>query len=49
MRSAEFEVIRAAYEALNRGDPEPLAGLFNHDTVWRGIERGFLWWRQAPT
>lgn len=41
--------VREAYEALNRGNPEPLAALFESDTVWRGVERGFLWWRRAPS
>ena len=27
-----------------RGPPQ-----FTPDTVWRGIERGFLWWRRAPS
>lgn len=41
--------VREAYEALNRGDPEPLAALFGPETVWRGVERGFLGWRRAPS
>ena len=49
MTSAALESVRAAYEALNDGDPEPLARLFTRDTVWRGVERGFLWWRKAPS
>jgi ketosteroid isomerase-like protein len=49
MLSADLELVRGAYEALNHGDPDPLAALFTSDTVWRGIERGFLWWRKAPS
>lgn len=43
------EQLRAAYESLNSGDPDPLAALFRPDAVWRGIERGRLWWKKAPS
>jgi len=46
---ASIDRIRDAYEVLNRGDPEPFASLFTPETVWRGVERGFLWWRKAPS
>ena len=49
MGLAGITVVRDAYAALNEGDPGPLAGLFSPDTVWRGIEHGFLWWRRAPS
>jgi ketosteroid isomerase-like protein len=49
MASAGVTRAKAAYAALNEGDPEPLAALFRPDTVWRGVERGFLWWRRAPS
>jgi ketosteroid isomerase-like protein len=49
MTSPVLESVRAAYRALNDGDPEPLARLFAPGTVWRGVERGFLWWRRAPS
>lgn len=49
MTSASVERVEAAYQALNAGDPGPVAGLFAPDTVWRGVERGFLWWRRAPS
>jgi ketosteroid isomerase-like protein len=49
MTSAGFDQIRDAYTALNDGDPGPLAALFTPDTVWRGVERGFLWWRRVPS
>jgi ketosteroid isomerase-like protein len=49
MPSAYVELVRGAYEALNQGDPDPLAALFGPDTVWRGVERGLLWWRKAPS
>jgi len=41
--------LRAAADALNRGDPEPLASLFADDSEWRGISHGFLWWKRTPT
>jgi ketosteroid isomerase-like protein len=34
MAPAGFEPVRGAYEALNQGDPDPLAALFTPDTVW---------------
>lgn len=49
MASAGVKLVEAAYAALNEGDSGPLAALFGPDTVWRGIERGFLWWRRAPS
>jgi ketosteroid isomerase-like protein len=41
--------LRAAAEALNAGDPAPFAGLLAEDAEWRGVSRGFLWWRNAPS
>jgi len=41
--------LRVAVEALNEGDPEPFASLFAEDAEWRGVSRGFLWWRDAPS
>jgi hypothetical protein len=49
MASPSFEPILSAYDALNDDDCQPLAALFTPETVWRGIERRFLWWRKAPT
>jgi ketosteroid isomerase-like protein len=49
MASAAITAVAAAYGALNEGDPAPLAALFAPDTVWRGVERGFLWRRRAPS
>jgi len=45
----DLEKLKAAYEAANEGDVDALVGLFNPDTVWLGIESGFLWWRRAPS
>jgi hypothetical protein len=41
--------LRAAVEALNDGDPDPFASLFAPDAGWRGVSRGFLRWRDAPS
>ena len=49
MGSTGITAVKTAYAALYAGDPDPLAALFSPDTVWRGIEHGFLWWRRAPS
>ena len=41
--------LRAAVEALNEGDPDLFASLFAADAEWRGVSRGHLWWRNAPS
>jgi ketosteroid isomerase-like protein len=41
--------LRAAIEALNQGDAEPFASLFATDVEWRGVSRGLLWWKHAPS
>ena len=41
--------LKAAVEALNHGDPEPFASLFAPDAEWRGVSRGLLWWKDAPS
>jgi ketosteroid isomerase-like protein len=43
-----IDELRAAAEALNRGDPEPFAALFADDAEWRGVEHGRLWWKDRP-
>lgn len=48
-QGAMIDRLQAAVEALNQGDPEPLASLFAADAEWRGVSRGFLWWRDAPS
>jgi ketosteroid isomerase-like protein len=40
--------LRIAVEALNHGDPEPLASLFAEDAEWRGVSHGHLWWKHTP-
>jgi ketosteroid isomerase-like protein len=49
MASDPYAVVRQAYEAANEGDVSLLAGLFEPDTEWRGVERGLLWWKRAPS
>jgi hypothetical protein len=44
-----IDSLRAAAEALNDGDPEPFASLFAADAEWRGVSRGHLWWKRAPS
>ena len=43
-----IEELRAAAEALNRGDPGPFASLFAEESEWRGVSHGFLWWKRTP-
>ena len=38
-----------AVEALNQGDPAPFASLFEDNAEWRGVSRGVLWWKHAPS
>ncbi len=47
--STVIEELRAAAEALNRGDPEPFVSLFAEDAEWRGVPRGRLWWKHTPS
>jgi len=44
---AMLEQLRQAAEALNRGDPEPLAALFAEDAEWRDVPHGHLWWKRT--
>ena len=43
-----IDQLRAAAEALGRGDPEPFASMFAEDAEWRGIPYGRLWWKRTP-
>jgi ketosteroid isomerase-like protein len=47
--SAVIDELRAAVDAFNRGDPEPFVALIDEDSEWRGISRGHLWWKHAPS
>jgi ketosteroid isomerase-like protein len=44
-----IDQLRAAAEALNRGDSEPFVSLFGEDTEWRGPTSGHLWWKHTPS
>ena len=49
MSAETVALIRSAYEALNEGDPGPLAALIEPGAEWRGVERRrFPWRRTAP-
>jgi hypothetical protein len=43
-----IEQLRAAAEALNRGDPGPFVSLLADENEWRGVSRGRLWWKHTP-
>jgi hypothetical protein len=43
-----IEQLRAAAEALNRGDPEPFVSLIAAENEWRGVPYGHLWWKRTP-
>jgi hypothetical protein len=47
--STVIDQLRAAAEALNRGDSEPFASPFADEAEWRGPSRGNLWWKHAPS
>jgi hypothetical protein len=47
--SIVIDQLRAAAEAMNRGDPEAFASLFAEDAEWRGPSRGHLWWKHTPS
>jgi hypothetical protein len=44
-----IEQLRAAAEAMNRGDPEPFVSLVAEGAEWRGIASGHLWWKHTPS
>lgn len=41
--------IQGAYDAALAGNLDRLVGLFDPDLHWKGIERGHLWWKHAPS
>jgi ketosteroid isomerase-like protein len=49
MDAGAIEELRAAAEALERGDPEPFASLLAPDAEWRGVSHGALWWKRTPS
>ena len=44
-----IDELRAAVDALNAGDIEPFVALIDESSEWRGITRGRLWWKHAPS
>ncbi|HET8750915.1 MAG TPA: hypothetical protein VFM43_00140 [Gaiellaceae bacterium] len=44
-----IDQLRAAAEALNRGDPSLFADLIADDCEWRGVPHGHLWWKRTPS
>jgi ketosteroid isomerase-like protein len=42
-----IDQLRAAAEALNKGDPEPFASLIAEESEWRGVSHGHLWWKRT--
>ena len=49
MPESDVRRIQSAYDAAIAGDLDPLIGLLAPDLEWRGVERGHLWWRHAPS
>jgi hypothetical protein len=44
-----IDKLRAAADALNRGDPGPFTDLIAPECEWRGIPQGHLWWKRTPS
>jgi ketosteroid isomerase-like protein len=49
MTDMAAERIQQAYDAAVNGDVGALVALLSDDLEWRGVERGHLWWRRAPS
>jgi ketosteroid isomerase-like protein len=49
MDEGVIENLRAAADALSRGDPGPFAALFADDADWRGVSNGHFWWKRTPS
>ena len=47
--SGMLDELRAAVDALHRGDVEPFVGLIGENSEWRGLVSGHLWWKQQPS
>ncbi len=48
-RVMAIDAIRAAYDALGRGDVEPLVSLMDEEMEWRGRPRRWRFWRPPPS
>ncbi len=44
-----IDELRAAVEALGRGDTGPFVALIDDDGEWRGVASGRLWWKHEPS
>ena len=44
-----IDELRAAVEALSRGDTGPFVALIDDDSEWRGVASGRLWWKHEPS
>ena len=49
MPEADAVRVQAAFDAAIGGDVEPFVALLAPGVEWRGVERGHLWWRSAPS
>jgi ketosteroid isomerase-like protein len=43
------DTVRAAYEALARGDVDPLVALMSDDMLWEGRRDAWRFWRPVPS
>jgi hypothetical protein len=41
--------VRAAYEALARGDVDPLVALMSDELLWQGRKRPLRFWQPVPS
>ena len=49
MEPRHLESLRLALHTAAGGDLEPLVALYDPELDWRGLERGHLWWKAAPS
>jgi hypothetical protein len=49
LNRTDAERVQQALDAAIDGDVEPFVALLAPDLEWRGVERGHLWWRRAPS
>jgi ketosteroid isomerase-like protein len=48
MAPISTEDVQRAFDAAVAGDLDRLVTVFDPELDWRGLERGHLWWRNAP-
>jgi ketosteroid isomerase-like protein len=49
MPETDAVLVQRAFDAAIGGDVEPFVALLAPDLEWRGVERGHLSWRSAPS